>query len=239
MTRQYLTALDTLQRRLTAQNEVAKAAAVRAERVAVAAALPKELAPKGEEEKTPAESTIRASTVKAVGALDPALAEKIAAAVQSKNHARSENSRQVGETNGWADVPEDGGLLVGFEFFEVGKEHRVRSLRPYFLTRQGIVAGKDRGKMENVSNKIIARAGYAVGGLLTTDGKGDYQIIFMKIDPLTGRFATDAASTYKSTWYGDKGREKPKQIGGDGRFVIGVYGKTGADCDDLGLVQMN
>ena len=61
----------------------------------------------------------------------------------------------------------------------------------------------------------------------------------MKIDPVTGRFATDAASTYKSTWYGDKGREKPKQIGGDGRFVIGVYGKTGADCDDLGLVQMN
>lgn len=239
MTRQYISALETLQRRLTAQNQVAKAAAVRAESVAAAATLPKELARKGEGEKTPAESTIRASTVKAVGALDPALAEKIAAAASAKTYTRSENSSQDGTTNGWADLPEEGGLLVGFEFFEVGKERRIRSLRPYFMTSKGIVAGKDRGKMEKVTNKIIARPGYAVAGLLVSDKKRGMQVVFMKIDPATGRFATDSASTYKSTWFGDKGREQPRQIGGDGRFVIGVYGKTGADCDDLGLVVMN
>lgn len=93
--------------------------------------------------------------------------------------------------------------------------------------------------MEKVTNKIVARAGYAVAGILTNHGKRGMQVIFMKIDPATGRFATDANATYKSTWFGDKGRDKPQQIGGDGRFVIGVYGKTGADCDELGLVVLN
>jgi len=51
MTRQYITALDALQRRLTSQNQVAKAAAVRAERIAAAASLPKELAPKDDEKE--------------------------------------------------------------------------------------------------------------------------------------------------------------------------------------------
>ena len=239
LTRQYLVALDGLQRRLTAQNQMVRAAAVRAEHLAAAATLPKELAAKDTDAKVPAESTIRASTVKAVGALDPALAEKIAAAVSAKTYNRSENSKQEGTTTGWADVPEEGGLLVGFEFFEVGKEQWIRSLRPYFMTKQGIVAGKDRGKMEKVTSKIVARPGYAVAGLFTSGGNRSIQVVFMKIDPATGRFATDAASTYKSTWFGDKSREKPKQIGCDGHFAIGVYGKTGANSDDLGLVLMN
>jgi len=242
MTRQYITALDALQRRLTSQNLVAKAAAVRAERVAAAATLPKEMAPRDDEkekEKVVAESTIGAARARAVGAIEPAIADKISGAVSSKSYSRSENSGQEGETKGWEDQPEGGGLLVGFEFFEVGKDNRLRSLRPYFLTKQGVVAGKDRGKMEKVTDKVMARNGYAVAGLMTSEGKHGMQVIFMKIDPASGRFATDSASTYKSVWFGDKGREKPKQIGGDGRLVIGVYGKTGADCDDIGLVQIN
>jgi len=121
----------------------------------------------------------------------------------------------------------------------VGKDNHLRSLRPYFLTSKGIVAGRDRGKLEKVTDKVVARPGYAVGGLITSEGKRGMQVIFMKIDPVSGRLATDSGSIYKSVWIGDKGREKPKQIGGDGRLVIGVYGKTGADCDDIGLVQIN
>lgn len=239
LTRQYIGALDTLQRRLTAQNQIANAAAAHAESLAAAATLPGNSVPKPEGAKTPADSTIRASTVKAAGALDAPLGEKIAAAVAAKGYTRSEKSNQEETTKGWADVPEAGGLLVGFEFFEVGKDHRIRSLRPYFMTREGIVPGKDRGIMEKVTTKIIARPGYAVGGFLTNLEKKGIQVIFMKIDPATGHFATDSASAYKSAWFGDKGLERPRQIGGDGRFVIGVYGKTGADCDDLGLVELN
>ena len=240
MTRQYISILDVLQRRLTAQNDIAKAAAAHAESLAAAATLPKETLPAPEADKKPiAESTIRASTVKAVGALDVPLAEKISAAVTAKNFTRTENSNPESAALGWNDFGEPSGLLVGFEFFEVGKEKRIRSLRPYFMTREGIVAGKDRGKMEKVSDKIIARAGYAVAAIITNEGKRGMQVVFMKIDPATGRFATDSSSSYKSLWFGDKGRDKPRQIGGDGRFVIGVYGKTGSDCDDLGLLVMN
>lgn len=238
-TRQYITALDVLQRRLTAENKVADAAAAHAESVSAAATLPKEMAPKPEGVKPIADSTIRASTVKAVGALDAPVADLIAAAANAKNITHTERSSGEDTSKGWSDLPENGGLLVGFEFFEVGKEKRIRSLRPYFMTREGIVAGKDRGKMEKVTTKIVARPGYAVGGILTNATKSGIQVIFMKIDPAGGHLVTDSSSTYKSQWYGDRGREKPMQIGGDGHFVIGVYGKTGADCDDLGLVEMN
>jgi hypothetical protein len=240
ITRQYITALETLQHRLTAQNQVAKAAATRTEILAATATLPQAPAPVPANKNKPgAESTIRGSTVKAVGALDPALADKLAAATAAKSYTRTESSSQNPAMPGWIDLPETGGLLVGFEFFEVGKINRIRSLRPYYMTRTGIVPGKDRGIMEKVTNKIIARPGYAVAGFLGVVGKNGMQILFMKIDPATGRFATDSASTYKSAWFGEKSRDKPLQIGGDGRFVIGVYGKTGADCDDLGLIVMN
>ena len=240
LTRQYISALETLQHRLTAQNQVAKAAAARAESVAAATTLPQAVTPlPGNNNKPIAESTIRGATVKAAGALEPALADKLAAATTAKTYTRTESSSQNPAMPGWADVPETGGLLVGFEFFEVGKEKRIRSLRPYYMTRTGIVAGKDRGKMEKITDKIIARPGYAVAGFLGVAGKNGMQILFMKIDPATGRFASDSASTYKSAWFGEKGRDKPLQIGGDGRFIIGVYGKTGADCDDLGLLLMN
>ena len=239
LTRQYISALDTLQRRLAAQNQFAKAAAVHAESTAVAAMLPKGALVRQDVGKTVAESTIRPSTAKVVGTLDPALAKKLADVAGAKNFTRTENCSGRDVSKGWADVPENGALLVGFEFFEVGKERHIRSLRPYFMTGDGIIAGKDRGIMEKVSTKIIARAGYAVAGLLTDEGKRGMQLIFMKIDSATGRFATDASSTYRSAWFGEKSREKPKQIGGDGRYVVGVYGKTGSDCDDIGLIVPN
>lgn len=246
MTRQYISALETLQRRLTAQNQVAKAAAANAESLAAAATLPKAAGAVPDYTKKPgAESTIRASTVKAVGALEPALADKLATIVNTKAYSRSESSTHDPEKPGRMDVPEPGGLLVGFEFFEVGKQNRIRSLRPYYMTRDGIVPGMDRGRMEKVTQKIIARPGYAVAGFIGSSGetgasgKNGMQIIFMKINAEAGRFDTDPSSTYKSTWYGDKGRDKPVQIGGDGRFVVGVYGKVGADCDDLGLIVVN
>ena len=239
-TRQYISALDTLQHRLTAQNQVAKAAAARTESLAAAATLPQAATPLPANNNKPiAESTIRSSTVKAGGALEPALADKLVAAAAAKAYTRTESTSQNPAMPGGIDVPEAGGLLVGFEFFEVGKEKRIRSLRPYYMTREGIVAGKDRGKMEKVTDKIIARPGYAVAGFLGVAGKNGMQILFMKIDPAAGRFVSDSANTYKSAWFGEKSRDKPLQIGGDGRFIIGVYGKTGADCDDLGLLLMN
>lgn len=234
--RQYLTSLGALERRFTAQNAVAKAAAVQAENQRVSAELG--LVPAGEKPKIVADSTVTSGTAKALGALEAGFADKLAAAAKGKAYSHTANSKQVGATEGAVDVPEDGGLLVGFEFFQQGKDEWIRSIRPYFLTRQGIVPGKDRGKVENITEKVMARPGYAVSGLLITSEK-EIQVIFSKYNALTGQLATDPASTYKSQVYGKKTREKAKLIGGDGRLVIGVYGRNGSDCDDIGLIMMN
>ena len=236
-TRQYLASLGTLERRFTAANAIAKAAAVTTE-IQIATGATGNTA---KEERTKADSTISVGTAKALGSLDGALATKIAAAVNAKSYTRTPNSKQPGGTEGGTDIPSDGALLVGFEFFQPWSnkdEGSIRSLRPYFLSKEGIVPGKDRGTMERVTNKIMARPGYAVSGVLMNDEK-EMQLVFMKFNAATGQFLTEPGNTYKSQVFGKKSKEKAKLLGGDGRLVIGVYGKTGSDCDDLGLVMMN
>jgi hypothetical protein len=236
-TRQYLTSLSTLERRFASQNLIVKAAAV-TEEIQKVNGLATNSA---KEERMKAESTVKAGTAKAIGTLDSALAAKIAAAKDAKAYTRTANSKQVGGTEGWATVPDDGGLLVGFEFFQPsgkGDSASIRSMRPYFLTNEGVVPATDRGTMERVTNKIMAKPGYAIAGLYVGEEK-EIQAVFMKINLATGGYFTDAANTYKSQSYGKEGKGKPKLLGGDGRLVIGVYGKTGSDCDDLGLILMN
>jgi hypothetical protein len=242
LTRQYVSSLETLQRRFMAQNQVAKAGLVATERDAALTAAQAAGALSKPEGPAPADSTIGTASARAHGALDAGVAKKVRTAVAGKAHSRIENSSDKNlAKEGSADVPEEGGVLVGFEFFEVKRDGLpwIRSLRPYFLTEAGVVPGKDRGKMERVTDKVMARPGFGVAGLLATDAKAGVQVIFMKINPATGRFATDASNTYRSQWYGTKGREKVKQVGGDGRLVVGVYGRTGSDCDDLGFVVID
>ena len=87
----------------------------------------------------------------------------------------------------------------------------------------------------------MARNGYAVAGLTAYHNKAriqGLQIVFMKIDTRTGRLDPNPTDTYRSKWFGTRGRGKPVELGGDGRLVIGVFGRSGADADSIGLVQM-
>jgi hypothetical protein len=66
------------------------------------------------------------------------------------------------------------------------------------------------------------------------------QVIFMKMIPSESRLDSSSASTYRSLWFGSRPRkDKPKELGGDGRPVVGVFGARGADCDVIGLIQMS
>ena len=236
-TRQYLASLGALERRFTSQNSITKAAAVTAEIQSLTVAT----GGTAKEERVKVDSTISAGTMKALGSLDPALAGKIADAVKAKNYTKSLYSNNAKSEQGALDAPEEGALLVGFEYYQpftTKDEGWIRSLRPYFLTKGGIVPGKDRGIMEKVTNKIMARPGYAIAGLLVTEDT-EIQAIFTKINPTTGQFLTEPGSTYKSQEYGTKSKGKPKLLGGDGRLIIGVYGRTGADTDGIGLIMMN
>ena len=67
------------------------------------------------------------------------------------------------------------------------------------------------------------------------------QFVFMKIDARTGRLDPAPANSYKSQWFGARPRGKDAKeitLAGDGRPVIGVYGKSGSDADSLGLLTM-
>jgi hypothetical protein len=65
------------------------------------------------------------------------------------------------------------------------------------------------------------------------------QVIYMKMLPGEARLDPSSSNTYRSLWFGSRPRkEKPKELGGDGRPVVGVYGFRGADCDVIGLIQM-
>jgi hypothetical protein len=165
------------------------------------------------------------------------LAAKIRAAIEQKKTSMTDPS---GARRGSSNVPDDGALLVGFEISEFNwhSKKSVKALDPIFLTSQGVFRGEMRGKHSNQRTVVQAPAGYAVGALNTysTDRIAGFQIIFMKIDPATGKL--DTQSKYESKWFGTKGDGDPKQLAGDGRLVIGVHGATGADADTIGLVQM-
>ena len=241
--RDYLAALDRLQRQFTTQNQLAKATLVRTERETIAGpAAPNANA--GAAAATPPPG-LSPSAVAGAGQLDPGFAAKIAAAVHDKKFALSELSRPKGGAGN--DVPDEGAVLVGFEFFETKSNGYpdIRSLRPIFLTTAGVKPGMDRGKMEKVTNKVIARPGYAVGGInvyhTNNDGRiQGLQVIFMKMVPAEGRLDHSSSSTYRSLWFGTlPHKDKPKELGGDGRPVVGVYGFHGADCDCIGIVQVS
>jgi len=240
----YAAALESLQRRLTIQNQLEKAALVRAERETISGASPEKAAPNPTATPGAPAAPLSPSAVAGAGQLDPAFAEKIAAAIRENKLALTAPSKDKGE--GGHETLSEGAVLVGFEFMEERSNGMpdVRSLRPIYLTAAGVKEGIARGKMDRITNKVLARPGYAVGGILTyhiNDGRiQGIQVIFMKMLPGEGRLDQSSSNSYRSLWFGSRPRkEKPKELGGDGRPVVGVYGFRGADCDVIGLIQMS
>jgi hypothetical protein len=221
----WATGLAQLQDQMTRYNLHAKAAIVKAERDKLAAAA----------------AAAKAALSAPIGAATPPklearLADQIKAAIAQKSPVPTETS---GNKKGASNVPEDGAVLVGFELSEFAwRGKSVKSLDPIFLTREGIFRGELRGKHSRNRSVVEARPGFAVGGLhvYSHDRIGGLQIVFMKLDPTTGKL--DPQSSYTSPWYGTQGEGAPIRLGGDGRLVIGVHGASGSDADTIGLVQM-
>jgi len=137
----------------------------------------------------------------------------------------------------FSEAAPDGGLLVGFEIGlqKFGKNDVVRAMRPIFRVGDDESLGTQRGTVLDRVVKIVAKPGYAVGGIiakagLTVDGMG---VIFMKITP-DGRL--DPNDAYPSNWVGGGGGGAPTPLG-NGTPVIGVIGRTNnRDMTGLGLL---
>ncbi len=181
-----------------------------------------------------------------IAAADPTrlsepLAARIAKAIADGACTPTESSKEAG---GGTDTPKDGAVLVGFEFLldQTGGKPDVRSLRPVYLSAKGTVKGEDRGLLETVSGRLVARPGYAVAALVTWHNErriGGLQVIFGRLDQNTGKIDLTPQNSYESKWLGTKPRHEPtKKLGGDGRLPVGVFGRTGSDADTIGLILL-
>ena len=168
--------------------------------------------------------------------LDAPLAAKIKAAIGAGSVEKGELS---GDKGGRVEVPPEGALLVGFDLTRGNFDGpMVKSLTPIYLTREGIVRGETRGKPAGRVTTIQAREGYAVGGLVTRQGKRvhGFEVIFMKINPVMARLDPAKQNTYSEEFLAGSG--SMRTIGGEGKLIVGVYGASGADVDTVGLMHL-
>ncbi len=150
---------------------------------------------------------------------------------------------QVGGSGGapFEDIPAPRSMLVGFKFttfFYHGKALCVKSVQPIYRSTGQLVESMVFGKPSPTQTRIIAKEGYAVGGLVTQISKAPqrvdgFKLIFMRIKGES----LDPRDSYESAWIGGRGNLVETTLGGDGRAVIGICGRCRDDLDSLGLVQ--
>ncbi len=169
--------------------------------------------------------------------LDGALTQRIKAAIDARTFELLGPAGAQGK--GLTDLPKGGALLVGFEYINGTwkGDKMVKSLKPIFLTADGVVSGRGRGNPDKAYKVVKAREGFAVSGLIVNPGKerlGGFQVIFVKIP--SRPTPSEKPETYKGEWIGGELKEGAVTLGGDGRLGIGIFGGWGADVGSIGLI---
>jgi hypothetical protein len=136
-----------------------------------------------------------------------------------------------------------GSLLVGVEV-GVGRfvnNKVVKSVRPIFRAKDKDAEGEWHGPTDantvNEVQKAVAKPGYAVGAITVKNGRGidGLSVTFMKVK---ADGTLDATDSYESEWIGGMGGGPAQKVDGGGKPVIGLIGKTRADCTcGLGLLH--
>lgn len=130
-------------------------------------------------------------------------------------------------------------LLAGFEVStgDIDGQRVVKSLKPVYMTHNGFISGEVHGKKPRKVAKIEPHANYAVGAIVV---KGQtriegFKVVFMRIRGTK----LNPRDFYESPWYGsDSSTSAATTLGGDGRPVAGIFGRSGSDLDNIGLLQM-
>ena len=122
-------------------------------------------------------------------------------------------------------VPDDGSILVGMEVSYVPffTHQVIKSVRPIYQTPYGTrYDGPICGKPTGVGERIVARAGYAIGGAAIWSGMGinGVQLTFMEI----GAEGLNPNKSYLSKWLGGYGGSDAKMFLNDGRPIVGIAG---------------
>ena len=139
------------------------------------------------------------------------------------------------DRDGFRDLGPEGSVLVGVRvtYIERFGGPKVRSVQPIYRSDKNHYAGLTYGEAVGPVFTVVARPGYAVGGLvthtgLTVDGFG---IVFMKVDG----DRLDPNDTYNSPWIGDRQGGSPGEVMTRGGLVVGLQGRAKNEVNALGL----
>ena len=137
----------------------------------------------------------------------------------------------LGGTGGrpFTHVNPAGGPVVGFHYMLGSWRQKtvLRQLDPIY-DRSTVDPSRD-------STVVVGRDGYVVAGLVVEIEQASVsavQVIFARFQ--SGRL--QMSDNYKSEWMGVSTGQGDRQLAGDGRLVIGTYGRKGLNVDALGLV---
>ena len=150
-----------------------------------------------------------------------------------------QETARAGRASGgqFREEPGGGALLVGFMVSEggvAGGHAGIKGLRPIFRSSRGETLGGEHGPAS--PNKIVAKPGYAVAGLLINSGDAvdGFEVIFARV--LLSGAGLNIADSYRSKWMGGRGGSA-QTLGKDGRLVVGCFGSNGDWMDSLGLLM--
>ena len=142
-------------------------------------------------------------------------------------------SAYVGGPGGreFEQAPHPRQFLLGLKYKITGSGC-LGGLQPVFQGPSGDVDGTLVA--QNVRDSVIARPGYAVGGMVArgTDRFNAFKLIFMRVSG--SRLIV--SDRYESEWVGTRDGGAEIRLGDDGTPVVGIFGKAGGEIDGAGLL---
>jgi hypothetical protein len=138
--------------------------------------------------------------------------------------------------NAFEDVLEGHALLIGIRY-SLGRYtgiEIVASVKPIYRTPHGEVLGRKSRGGGSGSRDVVARPGYAVGGMVTKSALrlDGFRLLFMRLKGAR----LDPEDSYESEWIGGRGGGPETLLGPTGSLVVGLHGTAGGQLHALGLV---
>ncbi len=157
-------------------------------------------------------------------------------------HGKVKKTDLIGGKGGadFEDLPGKHALLVGFDVtFGTWADRPVPwiySLQPVYAGKDGNFTTKVYGTRQpgNITH-VLAKPGYAVSGMTVNAEHivAGFKVQFMRI---RGN-KLDPKDSYESEWQGGEWGSQKASIGGDGKPVIGCYGRNSDAIVVIGLLQ--
>jgi hypothetical protein len=155
--------------------------------------------------------------------------------VFSYNPERTKLLGPAGSNRGFAfgSVSPEGGILVGLRFAQGSSfGGAIHAIQPIYQVGDRYEIGKRHGKSGGTMSTVLARPGYAIGGLNVRSGLvlNAVQVIFCEVDG----YELDLKKHYLADWVGTKGGTG-YQLHSPGKIAVGVVGTMEDSLHSFGL----